>query len=202
MLTITPTIKNIGYDGDDIRTFTFSAVVTHSDYPGVSTNFGGEPLVSLPRGTDLQEYVQMQFTHDQAFAAHVTNALEFEFIKAGLTAESAALTPEGLREHAAQKRWEKEVGGITLSGLVVHTDDRSKIMISGARVAAEADPNFTTQWKGADGTFVTLDAAMIAAISNAVSNHVSNCFALEAQVLAQIEAGTITTTEEIDAAFA
>ena len=111
-------------------------------------------------------------------------------------------TPEELRTLAAQKRWEKEVGGTTLSGFVVPTDDRSKIMISGARVAAEADPNFTTQWKGADGSFVTLDAAMIVAISNAVSNHVSNCFALEAQVLAQIEAGTITTVAEIDAAFA
>lgn len=114
----------------------------------------------------------------------------------------AAATAAELIAHAAQRRWEKEVGGITLSGLVIYTDDRSKIMISGARVAAEADPNFTTQWKGADGSFVTLDAAMIVAISNAVSTHVSNCFALEAQVLAQIEAGTLMTAVEIDAAFA
>lgn len=200
-MLINSTIKSISYDGDDIRTFSFSANVTHPDYPGVSVDFGGEPLVSLPRGTDLQEYVQMQFTHDQAFVVHMTNALEFEFIKAGLTVESAVLTPEGLRQHAAQQRWKKEVGGIKLNGLVIHADDRSKIMISGARVAAEANPNFTTQWKGADGSFVTLNAVMIVAISNAVSNHVSNCFALEAQVISQIEAGTITTTTEIDAAF-
>lgn len=119
----------------------------------------------------------------------------------GNTIEPYAEPAPDLIAHAAQKRWEKEVRGITLSGLVIYTDDRSKIMISGARVAAEADPNFTTQWKGADGTFVTLDAAMIVAISNAVSTHVSNCFALEAQVLAQIEAGTITTAAEIDAAI-
>lgn len=104
--------------------------------------------------------------------------------------------------YAADQRWKKETGGFTLNGMHIATDDRSKIMISGARVAAEADPNFTTQWKVADGSFVTLDAAMIVAISNAVSTHVSNCFALEAQVLAQIEAGTITTATEIDAAFA
>ena len=97
MLTITSTIQRIGYDGDTIRTFSFTAEVTHSDYPGVTTGFGGEPLVSLPRGTDLSEYVQMQFTHDQAFVAHMTNALEFEFIKAGLTVESAQLSPEELR---------------------------------------------------------------------------------------------------------
>lgn len=111
-------------------------------------------------------------------------------------------TVADLSAHAAQSRWEKETGGFTLNGMHIATDDRSKIMISGARVAAEADPNFTTQWKGADGAFVTLDAAMIMAISNAVSTHVSNCFALEAQVLAQIEAGTITTAAEIDAVFA
>lgn len=97
MITITSEIKSIGYDGDIIRTFTFSAVVTHSDYPGVSTGFGGEPLVNLPRGTDLQEYVQMQFTHDQAFVAHMTNTLEFEYIKAGLTVESVPLSPEEQR---------------------------------------------------------------------------------------------------------
>ncbi|QVQ37789.1 DUF4376 domain-containing protein [Pseudochrobactrum algeriensis] len=124
-----------------------------------------------------------------------------EWESAGNAIEPYTEPAPDLVEHAAQKRWEKEVGGITLSGLVIYTDDRSKIMISGARVAAEADPNFTTQWKGADGTFVTLDAAMIVAISNAVSTHVLNCFALEAQVLAQIEAGTITTAAEIDAAI-
>ena len=97
MFNITPAIKNIGYDGDDIRTFSFSARVTHSNYPGVAVDFGGEPLVNLPRGADLIEYVQMQFTNDHAFVAHMTNALEFEFIKAGLTVESTPLSPEEQR---------------------------------------------------------------------------------------------------------
>lgn len=97
MITITSEIKSIGYDGDIIRTFTFSAVVTHSDYPGVSTGFGGEPLVELPRDTDLAEYVIMQYRHNHDFVRHMTNVLEFEFIKAGLTVESAPLSPEELR---------------------------------------------------------------------------------------------------------
>ncbi|MBA8851177.1 hypothetical protein FHW20_002112 [Ochrobactrum intermedium] len=103
--------------------------------------------------------------------------------------------------HVAQKRWEKEVGGIEINGLTVATDDRSKMMISGARLAAEADPGFTTRWKSG-GVFVTIDAPAVIAISNAVLAHVSACFALEAQVQADIEAGTITTVEQIDAAFA
>lgn len=107
-----------------------------------------------------------------------------------------------LPAYAARKRWEKEVGGININGLIVATDDRSKTMISGARVAAQNDPQFSTQWKAADGTFTTINAAAAIAISDAMLAHVSHCFAIEARVLAGIEAGTISTVEQIDAAFA
>ncbi len=124
--------------------------------------------------------------------------------------KSLMITPEhkqaaahtALLDYAAQKRWEKEVGGIEVNGLTVATDDRSKTMISGARVAAMADPAFTTSWKGSDGSFVPLDAAAVIAISDAVLAHVSACFALEAQVLADIDNDLITTQAEVDAAFA
>lgn len=106
-----------------------------------------------------------------------------------------------LQQYAAAKRWEKEVGGIEVNGLSVATDDRSKMMISGARVAAQNDEAFSTQWKTVDGSFVTIDAPSVMAISNAMLAHVSNCFAIEARVLEAIEADTITNTDEIDAAF-
>lgn len=103
--------------------------------------------------------------------------------------------------YTAQKRWEKEVGGIEVGGMPVFTDDRSKTLIMGARQAADADPAFTTQWKTAAGAFITLDAATIMAISNAVLTHVAACFAREATVIAAIEDETITNTAEIDGAF-
>ena len=106
-----------------------------------------------------------------------------------------------LLDHVALRRWEKEVGGIEINGLTVATDDRSKVMISGARVAAQNDPNFTTQWKAAGGTFATINAAAVIAISDAMLARVSNCFAIEAQVLAAIEAGTITTYKQVDTAL-
>lgn len=117
------------------------------------------------------------------------------------TPEQAVDPKQALTLYAADKRWQKETGGFEFNGLHIATDDRSKIMISGARVAAEADQNFTTQWKGADGVFITLDAPMIIAISNAVSSHVSDCFAIEAQVIAQIDNVSITNTDQIDSAF-
>ncbi|OIS90236.1 DUF4376 domain-containing protein [Brucella cytisi] len=66
----------------------------------------------------------------------------------------------------------------------------------------EENLNYTTAWKGSGGEFVPLDASAVVAISDAVLAHVSSCFATEAQVLDCIEAGAITTVEQVDAAFA
>lgn len=110
--------------------------------------------------------------------------------------------PPDLHAYTAQKRWEKEVGGIVVGGVSVHTDDRSKMLLAGARMQAEADHAWTTEWKAADGTFVTLDAATVIALSNELLEHVAACFAREASVVADIDAGAITTTAQIDAVFA
>jgi Domain of unknown function (DUF4376) len=107
-----------------------------------------------------------------------------------------------LTSYTVQKRWEKEVGGITIGAIPVATDDRPKTMIIGARVKAEKDAAFTTPWKGANGEFVTIDATTIIVISNAVLAHVATCFAIEDAVLSGIAAGTISSVAEIDAAFA
>ena len=115
------------------------------------------------------------------------------------------LTPYGmwvdLVGYAADARWRKEVGGITVSGLPVATDDRSKQMLMGARVAANADPAFHTPWVGADGSIYPLDAPQIIALSNAVLAHVAACFATFAAIKIGIAAGTITTRAQVDAAF-
>ncbi|TCR07363.1 DUF4376 domain-containing protein [Neorhizobium sp. JUb45] len=107
-----------------------------------------------------------------------------------------------LNTYTATKRWEREVGGIVVGGLDVATDDRSKIMISGARMKADKDPAFTAQWKCPDGSFITLDAATIIHASDAVLDHVNDCFSIEADVLAAIVDGSISTSADVDAAFA
>ncbi|PTM61907.1 DUF4376 domain-containing protein [Phreatobacter oligotrophus] len=123
---------------------------------------------------------------------------------AAFDAERAPRPPTAaqLRAAAADARWRRETGGITVSGISVHTDDRSKMMIMGARIQAVADPGFVTQWKGADGQFIALDAATITALSAAVLAHVDACFAREGEVLAAIDAGTVTTLAAIEQAFA
>ncbi|MDU8502973.1 hypothetical protein RYB01_27840, partial [Pseudomonas syringae] len=59
---------------------------------------------------------------------------------------SAALK-SSLLVYAADKRWRVETGGIVVGGMSVATDDRSKLMITGARVKADKDAAFTTNWK-------------------------------------------------------
>lgn len=104
--------------------------------------------------------------------------------------------------YAADLRWRKEVSGVEISGIPVATDDRSKLMIMAARVAASADPAWTTVWHGADGQTYSINASAMIAISDEVQARINATFVVFASVKAAIEAGTITTAAEIDAAFA
>lgn len=109
--------------------------------------------------------------------------------------------PPDLVAHAADRRWQKEVGGIIVAGIPVATDDRSKLMITGARLAAMADPAWTTVWHGSDGGTYPLNVAAMVAISDAVQAHVNGTFETFASVKAAIEAGTVTDKAGVDAAF-
>lgn len=110
--------------------------------------------------------------------------------------------PINLLAYAADARWRKEVGGITIAGIPVATDDRSKLMITGARVAAMADSNWSTVWIGADGGSYPVDATAMIAISDAVQAHVNATFATFAAIKARIEGGKIKKVADVDAAFA
>jgi len=106
-----------------------------------------------------------------------------------------------LHAYAAVARWRKEIAGISVSGLNVATDDRSKALIQGAYLQAQRDPAFTAQWKTASGAFVTIGAAQIEAVAIAVAAHIQACFAKEAAVAADIDNQVIDTFTQIDAVF-
>lgn len=108
---------------------------------------------------------------------------------------------EDLRLYAAKTRWQKEVGGVTVSGMPVATDDRSKLLLAGARTKAKEDATVTKRWKG-DAGWIELTAPQLIQIGDIVDHHVTACFDLEEEASAGIEAGTITSYADIDAAFA
>lgn len=112
------------------------------------------------------------------------------------------LNKSKLHTYAADKRWQLETGGITVSGIQVATDDRSKMMIMGARMAAQNKPSWSTKWVGKNGTVHTVNAAAVTTMSDAVQEHVNKVFTAYDGIKAQIEAGSLATPAQIDAAFA
>lgn len=136
------------------------------------------------------------------FACSDDVAVGWRRVDGALTAPVPPVIEVDLVAYAADKRWQIETGGIAIGGVPVATDDRSKLMIMGARVAAAANEDWETVWHGSDGETYPLNAAQMIAISDAVEAHVNATFATFAGVKADIEAGEITSAAEIDAAFA
>lgn len=91
----------------------------------------------------------------------------------------------------AARRYQAEIGGITINGLQINTDDRSKLLINGAALEATIDPVYVMQWKTPAG-FIELNAQQVIGIARAVRAHVQACFDREAELLAALEAGTLT----------
>lgn len=116
------------------------------------------------------------------------------------------LSPYGLFTdlvaYARHARWRREVGGMIFSGVPVATDDRSQTKIMGARLAAVANSEFSARWDGSDGEVYPLGSAELIALSDALQAHVSGCFDTFAIVKDAIDAGTMTSRAEVDAAFA
>ncbi len=158
--------------------------------------------VELPPGVSLS-----QCRHAE-YASHCVDApddVQVGWIFDGNSfSPPPAVTPtaQELIAYAMAKRYEKEVGGVVLGGVPIATDDRSKLMITGARVAANSDPDWTTVWQGSDGNSYPLTSQQMIGVSDGVQAFVSECFATFADVKSDIEDGTVTTFAEIDAAFA
>lgn len=102
-----------------------------------------------------------------------------------------------LKAYAAAKRYAIETGGVTIDGVTVDTSRESQTMITGATAYVAANPDATITFKAVSG-WVDLTAAQVTAIGAAVGAHVQACFTAEAAVDTAIDAGTITTTSEID----
>lgn len=82
----------------------------------------------------------------------------------------------------AERRWEVETSGTLINNIFVATDDRSKIMLTGAYMAATANPEFTTIWK-TDTAWITLDVNTIKGIYFGVAEHINKCFCREKTIL-------------------
>lgn len=103
---------------------------------------------------------------------------------------------------AQSARYTLEQSGFKINNFHILTDDRSKLMLMGAKTLAEADPSYVTQWANPDGSTVELQGAVLEAIAIAVAKFVDSCFAIYSEVAKKIETGEITTKSQVRDAFA
>jgi len=107
-----------------------------------------------------------------------------------------------LSYYTVNKRWRTEVGGLTATaGFPIKTDDRSQAKLTGLYTASVENPAVITQYQAANYTVQQIDAAGMLQLHIDLLTHINFCFDTSAAVLAGIADGTVTTREQIDAAF-
>ena len=100
------------------------------------------------------------------------------------------------KQEIAAARYAAEIAGVTVGGVVVRTDRESQALITGAALKATQDAEYVCTWKSESG-FVTLDAATVLAVADAVRTHVQTCFDTEYAKCVQIDAAQ--TVEDVEA---
>lgn len=113
-------------------------------------------------------------------------------------AVSLPLTKADLVAYAAARRFEIETGGITVAGAPIKTDRESQNLINGARDLAKEEPDEPIEFKTGPGTFFVVDAPTMLTIALKVGQHVRGSFARERQACLAIDAGTATSTADVD----
>jgi len=128
---------------------------------------------------------------------------EGDISEAQTAAISGYFAPMTLDEAKAAKkaeiaaaRYAAEIAGVTVGGFTVRTDRESQALITGAALKATQDATYTCRWKTESG-FVTLDAATIIAVADAVRSHVQGCFDTEYAKCVLIDAAE--TVEDVEA---
>lgn len=102
---------------------------------------------------------------------------------------------EDKKASIAQARYEAEIAGATINGVLIKTDRETQAVLTSACLQAYIDSGYSLNWKTGDGTFVSLSGEQIMAFGTAVRAHVQACFDHEAELLPLIESAT--TQEEL-----
>ena len=127
---------------------------------------------------------------------HVTAVWTVEDLSAEEIATILAGAKSAKKQEIAAARYAAEIAGVTVGGVVVKTDRESQALITGAALKATQDGTYSCTWKAESG-FVTLNAATVLAVADAVRTHVQTCFDAEAAKCAMIDAAQ--TVEDVEA---
>lgn len=93
----------------------------------------------------------------------------------------------------AAARYDREMAGLKISGMLIDTSDRSKTLINGSALKALRDPNYVLRWKTESG-FIDLSSTQVMEIADAVSDFVQACFDREDELQAAVMGGFYTAS--------
>ena len=113
---------------------------------------------------------------------------------------SSLLPRELLKRSVTSKRYEVEVGGITVSNNVYSTDRESqtKYVAVAVDISQSNVETWSITWKTLENKFVTLNANQALEVVNSVRDHVQLCFNKEAEYYNLIDTSTIVVLQTID----
>lgn len=109
--------------------------------------------------------------------------------------EEVAAVSEALDAYKSIYRDQKILEGITVSGVTIGGDDTTQNRLMAARILAKEDASYTVNWKSSNG-FVSLNAAQVIVLADALRDHVQKCFDAENSLT-----GSYATILEVESAF-
>ncbi|GJE42971.1 DUF4376 domain-containing protein [Methylobacterium soli] len=99
----------------------------------------------------------------------------------------------------ANVRWQHEVGGTSLAGAPLASDEKTILYLTAAQASAKDDPGFSIRWKAGPGQFVTFDALAIDFAAMTARAHVQACFdreeALTTEILGAADRGALEAVD-------
>ncbi|SDA12845.1 protein of unknown function [Methylobacterium sp. UNC378MF] len=117
------------------------------------------------------------------------------------TALIAAYTGVDLAAYIANAHAALRDGGVTIGGMRIKTDAESRGLIDGAYALSQAQPDKSIDFKAASG-WVAIDSQTMQTVAIAVGQWVQACYSAYRKLDEGRVAGTVTTTAQVDAAFA
>jgi hypothetical protein len=116
-----------------------------------------------------------------------------------MTPEEQLAYTQSLLAALAAHRYAVQTGGTIVADNKFDTDPESCSALTAAFVIASANPDYSCNWKMADGTFVSLNSQQIVGAGLGVLGFVQKCFDSEGAVAARI--AQYSTIEMVVAAF-
>jgi hypothetical protein len=117
----------------------------------------------------------------------------FEKVQAG----TVSVIKDDLKAFASKLRYKRQRGGYTYRSNVYNADTNAITALTMAFTLAKANTSYNTSWKLANGKFLAMSSQNIVGVYTAITGFVQALFSAEAIVTQAIDAGSVTTKEQV-----